>query len=519
MPRWDPLTPFPLPAAEPPGEPRGAGPDPRGRVQSPRAPPAAAQVRGAASTPPRGRRRRSRGGQANPAPRSARLRSPGSRPGHRGAGKLFPSRSLSRRRRSSLPSRPSHLRGAPAGPGWRGAAGAGGAAEAPCRRVPRLRRLRGGSGSACEEEPPAAALPPALRPPPPRAAGTGPRCHMTRRLSPCQAPWAGGVSAGRVTEGSAGGRLPPAGWRLGRGDSASKTAGHALTARRPPCLPGADGPAQTLIIPSSPGREGEGSGGRGARPPPADKPAWPAAVPRPAVRQRRAPGTRLAAHPVPSLRAHPGRPAAAKQQQHPAPGGQEGRCSLWGAAAELPPPAGAGTGSGAVWSLPAPRLGATGGEGRAEARTGGRAGGRGVGPPPPGLAVRPARLLEARAGVFCTAAVCPSRPAVPPQPRGRHRPRVRCPAGEHRARPRCGSPGSWKRPAGSGTRMDLWKRDPSQHGACRSGRASARTDRKRRPLVAVATCGLPLENYFRKVISACCLRSGESSAANTLYCA
>lgn len=95
--------------------------------------------------------------------------------------------------------------------------GAGGAAATPGRRVPRLRRLRGGSGSVCEEEPPAAALPPALRPPPPRAAGTGPRCHMTRRLSPCQAPRAGGVSAGRVTEGSAGGRLPPAGWRLRRG--------------------------------------------------------------------------------------------------------------------------------------------------------------------------------------------------------------------------------------------------------------------------------------------------------------
>lgn len=362
---------------------------------------------------------------------------------------------------------------------------------------------------------------PASRPPPASPPGCWHRAALSHDAAPLALPGSLGrrVSAGRVTEGSAGGRLPPAGWRLGRGESASKTAGHALTARRPPCLPGADGPAQTLIIPSSPGREGEGSGGRGARPPPADKPAWPAAVPHPAVRQRRAPGTRLAAHPVPSLRAHPGRPAAAKQQQHPAPGGQEGRCSLWGAAAELPPPAGAGTGSGAVWSLPAPRLGATGGEGRAEARTGGRAGGRGVGPPPPGLAVRPARLLEARAGVFCTAAVCPSRPAVPPQPRGRHRPRVRCPAGEHRARPRCGSPGSWKRPAGSGTRMDLWKRDPSQHGACRSGRASARTDRKRRPLVAVATCGLPLENYFRKVISACCLRSGESSAANTLYCA
>lgn len=207
-PRWDPLTPSPLPTAEP---------DPQGTIQSPRAPPAAAQVRGAPATPPRRRRRRSRGGQASPAPRSVRLRSPRSRPRLCGAGKLFPSRSPSRRR-SSLPSRPSHLRGAPAGPGWRGAAGAGGAAEAPCRRVPRLRRLRGGSGSVCEEEPPAAAaLPPALRPPPPRAAGIGPRCHMTRRLSPCQAPRAGGVSAGRVTEGSAGGRLPPAGWRLRRG--------------------------------------------------------------------------------------------------------------------------------------------------------------------------------------------------------------------------------------------------------------------------------------------------------------
>lgn len=98
---------------------------------------------------------------------------------------------------------------------------------------------------------------------------------------------------------------------------------------------------------------------------------------------------------------------------------------------------------------------------RAEARAGGRAGGRGVGPPPPGLAARPARLLEAPAGVFCTAAVCPSRPvalAAPltalPQPHGRHRPRVRCPAGQHTAQPRSGSSGSWERPADSGTRVD-----------------------------------------------------------------
>lgn len=125
VPRWDPVTPSPLPAAEPPRGPRRT-PEER---SSTRAPPATAQVRGAPATPPRRRRRR---GQASPAPRSARLRSPRSRPGLRGAGKLSPSRSPSRRR-SSLPSRPSHLRGAPAGPGRRGATGLGA-----------LRRLRAG---------------------------------------------------------------------------------------------------------------------------------------------------------------------------------------------------------------------------------------------------------------------------------------------------------------------------------------------------------------------------------------
>lgn len=405
----------------------------------------------------------------------------------------------------------------------------------------------GDSGPACPaaEAPPrwlrvcvrggAARRRPASRPPPASPPGCWHRAALSHDAAPLALPGSPG-RRGERWEGHGGerGRAAPA-----RGVEAppraeasqrAQTAGHALTARRPPCLPGADGPAQTLIIPSSPGRGGERSG---AGPPPADKPARPAAAPRPAVRQRRAPGTRLAAHPVPSLRAHPGRPAAAKQQQHPAPGGQEGRCSLWGAAAELPPPAGAGRGSGEVRGCPrrAParregrggewRGGPRRGEGR---RPGGQAGGRGVGPPPPGLAARPARLLEARAGVFRTAAVGPSRPAAlaapltaPPQHRGRHRPRVRCSAGQPPARPRSGSSGSGERPPGSGTRAASWKRNPSQHGACRSGRGSARTDRKRRPLVAVATCGLPLENCFKKVISGCCLSSLESSAANALH--
>ncbi|KAM6261230.1 uncharacterized protein LJ264_006494 [Porphyrio hochstetteri] len=267
-------------------------------------------------------------------------------------------------------------------------------ARPACLASPRLRRLRAGSGSA---------------------------------------PWAGGVSGGgRVTAGSAAGRagrFPARGVEApprGRGESPrTQTAGHAVTPRCPPCLPGTDGLAQTLIIPSSEGRGGEGSGAATA---PLTNLPFQLLLPA-RVRQRRAPDARPRSAPLP-LPSRPPRPTCgggSKTTATPSAQGEGrevlalGRCRRagfagggWererggaepgGGSAALPP-------RGCPRRAPSRRGGGDQTKGRG---AGWRAWGRGVGPPPPRLGSSPASAagtagcLRPVPGCFFMAAIRPS---------------------------------------------------------------------------------------------------------------